>query len=69
MNKELHALDKESVLLQRADAPYQDDCYMYNVYSLAYWTQSLVFVRHLYDLLCGLFSNKDHSYVFSIMVW
>ena len=43
--------------------------YMYNVWSLAYWTHSLVFVRHGFDLLCGLFSNKDRSYVFSIMVW
>ena len=43
--------------------------YMYNVWSLAYWKHCLVFVRHRYDLLCDLFSNKDRSYVFSIMVW
>ena len=43
--------------------------YMYNVWSLAYRTHSLVFVRHRFNLLDFLFSNKDRSYVFSIMVW
>ena len=33
--------------------------HIFNVWSLAYWTHSLVFVRHCYDLLGGLFSYND----------
>ena len=33
--------------------------YMYNVWSLAYRTHSLVFVRNRFNLLDYLFSNKD----------
>ena len=72
MDIELCVLDMASVLWQRAGVPYQDGCLyicMYNVWSLAYRTHSLVFVRHRFNLLCFLFSNKDCSYVFSIMVW
>ena len=53
----LRALDMERVL--RADVPYQMAAYMYNVWSLAYRTHSLVFVRHRFNLLDFLFSNKD----------
>ena len=43
--------------------------YMCNVWSLAYRTHSHAIVRHRFNLLDFLFSNKDRSYVFSIMVW
>ena len=43
--------------------------YMYNVWSLAYIAHALVFVRDRFNLLDFLFSNKDSSYVFSIIVW
>ena len=43
--------------------------YMYNVWSLAYSTHSLVFVWDRFNLLDFLFSNKDSFYVFSVMVW
>ena len=42
--------------------------HFYNIWSLAYRTHSLVFVRHRYDLLCVLFNCNDPSYVFSIIV-
>ena len=38
--------------------------HIYNIWSLAYRTHSLVFVMHRYDLLCVLFSYNDPSYVF-----
>ena len=43
--------------------------HIYNIWSLAYRTHSLVFVRHRSDLLCVLFSYNDPSYVFFIIVW
>ena len=45
--------------------------HIYNIWSLAYWTHSLVFVRHCNDLLCGLFSYNDpylFTYLFLIIV-
>ena len=33
--------------------------HIYNIWSLAYRTHSLVLVRHCYDLLCGLLSYND----------
>ena len=33
--------------------------HIYNIWSLAYRTHSLVLVRHYYDLFCGLFSYND----------
>ena len=33
--------------------------HIYNIWSLAYRTHSLVLVRHCYDLFCGLFSSND----------
>ena len=38
------------------------------LWSLALRTHSLIFVGHLYVLLCFLFSYKHRSYVFSIIV-
>ena len=35
--------------------------YMYKILPLAYRTHSLVFVRHCFNLLDFLFSNKDRS--------
>ena len=43
--------------------------FMFNVWYLAYRTHSVVFVRHRFNLLGFLFSSKDRSYVFSIMLW
>ena len=37
---------------------------MYNIWSLAYRTHSLIFVRHRYDLLCVLLCYNDPSNVF-----
>ena len=42
--------------------------HIYNIWSLAYRTNSLVFVRHRNDLLCVLFSYNAPSYAFSIIV-
>ena len=38
--------------------------YIYSIWSLAYRTHSLEFVRHPNDLLCILFSYNDPSDVF-----
>ena len=43
--------------------------HIYNIWSLAYRTHSLVFVRHRNDLLYVLFSYNDPSYVSFIIVW
>ena len=43
--------------------------HIYNIWSLAYRTHSLVFVRHRSDLLCILFMYNDPSYIFFIIVW
>ena len=43
--------------------------HIYNIWSLAYRTHSLIFVRHRSDFLCVLFSYNDPSYVFFIIVW
>ena len=43
--------------------------HIYNIWSLAYRTLSLVFVRHRNDLLYVLCSYNDPSYVFFIIVW
>ena len=42
--------------------------HIYNIWSLAYRTHSLVFVRNRNDLLCVLFSYNASSYIFSIIV-
>ena len=42
--------------------------HIYNIWSLAYKTHSLAFIRHRYDLLCVLFNCNDLSHVFSIIV-
>ena len=42
--------------------------HMYDIWSLIYRSPSLVFVRHRFDLLCGLLSYNDPSYVFCIII-
>ena len=37
---------------------------MYSIWSLAYRTHSLIFVRHRYDLFCVLLSYNDPSLYF-----
>ena len=40
--------------------------HVYNVWSLAYRTHSLIFVRHRYDLVCVEFIYNGPSYVLSL---
>ena len=42
--------------------------HMYNIWSLAYRTHSLIFVRHCYDLVCVEFIYNGPSYVFCLIV-
>ena len=42
--------------------------HMYNIWSLAYRTHSLIFVRHRYDLFCVEFIYNGPSYVFCVIV-
>ena len=42
--------------------------HMYNIWSLAYRTHSLIFVRHRYDLVCVEFIYNGPSYVFCAIV-
>ena len=42
--------------------------HMYNIWSLAYLTHSLIFVRHCYDLVCVEFIYNGPSYLFCVIV-
>ena len=42
--------------------------HMYNIWSLAYRTHSLIFVRHRYDLFCVYFIYNGPSYAFCVIV-
>ena len=42
--------------------------HMYNIWSLAYRTHSLIFLRHRYDLFCVLFTYYNPSYIYCVTV-